>query len=255
MKRLFTTFTLFLLGMSTAFACRCKVDDAKLLYFLDAKYVFRADVEAASDCGENNKYEYELEVEEVYKGELEEEIKVYTDCITSCAFQLEVGKTYIFFTDLINNNIGFCEYRLTKADADYKNTKKFLKKIKNTRLDYLVINDKEGNKIGEIQIQDGKVNGLAKVYYPDGTLRKRGMYIKGVPSGGFEINEVRANSKERWTGDYENGQRVRMWIHITEQADSLAYEHVFYEDGEIVDRHLMDADSQIKRYSPKSKKD
>lgn len=251
MKRILTSLTLFLLAFSTAFACRCKMDDAKLAYFLDAKYVFRADVEAASDCGENNKYEYELEVEQVYKGELEEEIKVYTDCITSCAFQLEAGKTYIFFTDLINDNIGFCEYRLTKGDAEYKNTRKFLKKIKDTRLDYLSIQNKDGSKIGEIQIQDGKINGLAKVYNSDGSLCRRGMYIKGIPSGGFEINKIKNSSKERWTGDYKDGQRIGMWIHITEKDDTISYEHIFYEDGEIIDRHLMDAKSQIERYSPK----
>ncbi len=252
MKKAILTFSLLFIGITAAMACRCRMDDAKLLYFLDSKYVFKADVEAAADCGDNNKYEYELEVEDVYKGELEEEIKVYTDCITSCAFHLEVGKTYIFFTDLINNNIGFCEYKLKKGDDDYKTTKKFLAQIADTRLDYLTINDKDGNKMGEIQIQDGKLNGLAKVYYPDGTLRRRGMFIKGIPSGGFEFNEITANSKEHYTGDYENGQRVRMWIHISEKDGKTSYEHIFYEDGEIVERHLMDAESQIKRYSPKN---
>jgi len=253
MKRIFTTLTLLLVCLSAAYACRCKMDEAKLLYFLDSKYVFKADVEAASDCGDNNKYEYSLEVEDVYKGELEEEINVYTDCITSCSFQLEVGKTYIFFTDLINNNIGFCEYKLTKDDAEYKNTKKFLTKIADTRLDYLVINDKDGNKMGEIQIQDKKLNGVTKIYYPDGTLRQRGMFIKGIPSGGFEITEIKKDSKEHWTGDYENGQRVRMWIHITTAKDGkISYEHIFYEDGEVVERYLLDEESQIKRYSPKN---
>ncbi len=257
MKRTFTVLALFFMISAVSFACRCQMDEAKLFYFVEAKYVFRAEVKSASDCGDNNKYTYELDVEDVYKGDLEgDELTVYTDCITSCAFKLEEDKTYIFFTDLINNNIGFCEYKIEKKEAEYKSTQAFLNKIKNTRLDFLTIQDSKKNKLGELQIREGKLDGLVKIYYPNKTVRLRGMFIKGVPSGGFEITLLRRKKKDFWQGDYENGERVGMWIHITSNIDESGkkdYEHVFYEEGEIVERHLMDQESQIERYAPPKK--
>lgn len=261
MKKLFTVLGLptqylvslmFLMMSSNVWACRCSMDEASLIYFVEAKYVFRAGVASASDCGENNKYEYRLEIDDVYKGELASEITVYTDCITSCAFQLEAGKTYLFFTDLINNNIGFCEYKLTRNDKEYRNTRQYLDLIQKTKLDFLTIKDSEDRKMGELQIRDGKLDGVTKIYYPNGDIRMEGLFIKGVATGNFEITLQRSNYKDYWQGDYKEGMRIGMWRHITYQNDGKKlYEHVFYEDGEIVDRQLMDADSQIERYSPK----
>lgn len=253
MKSLITTIILLFSIIASSFACRCMIDNAKLTYFVTNKYVFRAEVETVSKC-QNNKYEYRIDIERVYKGDLEDvKINVYTDCITSCAFQLEEGKEYIFFTDLINNNIDFCEYRLSKEDAAYDYTKKYLEKIADTELDYLVIQDENDKKIGEMQIRDGHIDGLVKLYYPTGEVHMRGMFIKGVQNGGFEILRLRSEDQDFWQGDYENGQRVRMWIHIITKANGeKLYEHIFYEDGEEVERHKLDPESQIRQYSPKN---
>jgi len=253
MKQLITTFILLFSIIASSFACRCMLDEARLTYFVTNKYVFRAEVEKVTEC-QNNKYEYRIDVERVYKGDLEDEkINVYTDCITSCAFQLEEGKEYIFFTDLQNNNIDFCEYRVAKGDPDYDYTKKYLERVADTELDYLVIEDNKENKLGEMQIRDGNIDGLVKLFYPTGEVHMRGMFINGIQTGGFEILRLRGKNKDFWQGDYENGNRVRMWIHITTKANGeKLYEHVFYEDGEEVERHKLDPESQIKLYSPKN---
>ena len=250
MKKFITTFGLLLTITSLSWACRCMMDEAKLFYFVDSEYVFRAEVESVSDCGDNNKYEYRLEIEDAYKGDLEDEITVYSDCITSCAFQLEVGKTYIFFTDLINNNIGFCEYRVEKGSDDYKNAKAYLDKIADTKLDFLTIKDNKHNTMGTLQISNGKLDGLVKVFYPDGEMRMRGMFIKGIPSGGFEFTEMKGRLKETWKGDYKDGKRIGLWVRAIFASDEKKYEHIYYEDGEIVDRYMIDLDSQVERFAP-----
>lgn len=255
MKKIITTLALFLITLSTASACRCIMDDAKLFYFMDAKYVFRAEVETASDCGDNNKYEYTLEVEKIYKGELKDEITIYSDCITSCAFQLEAGKTYLFFTDLINDNLGFCEYRLSKGSPDFKATLNYLDLIKNTNLDFLKIKDGKNQPLGDIQVVDGHVDGVVKLYFPDGSIRLRGLYMKGVPHGNFEITEKMQTNTEKWAGDYKNGQRTGRWIRIFKKNETTLHEHIFYEDGEIVDRYVVNLKSQLERFTPEKKKE
>ena len=253
MRNLITTLAFLFLIISSSSACRCMLDDARLTYFVTSKYVFRAEVETVSEC-QDNKYEYRIDVERVYKGDLsDEKINVYTDCITSCAFQLEEGKEYIFFTDLQNNNIDFCEYRLAKGEPEYNYTKKYLEKVADTELDYLVIENENEKIIGEMQVRDGHIDGLVKLFYPTGEVHMRGMFIKGIQNGGFEILRLRKEYKDFWQGDYENGQRVRMWIHIiTKTNGDKLYEHIFYEDGEEVERHKLDQESQIKQYSPKN---
>ncbi len=253
MRKLVTTICFLFLIVSSSSACRCMLDDAKLTYFVTNKYVFRAEVEAVTEC-QDNKYEYRIDIERVYKGDLKDEkINVYTDCITSCAFQLEEGKEYIFFTDLLNNNIGFCEYRLGKDNSAYDYTKKYLEKVADTELDYLVIQNENNNKIGEMLIRDGHIDGLVKLFYPTGEVHMRGMFIKGVQNGGFEILRLQNGDRDFWQGDYEHGLRVRMWIHIiTKVNGDKLYEHVFYKDGEEVERHKLDQESQLKQYSPKN---
>jgi hypothetical protein len=253
MKKVITTLALSLVLIGTVSACRCVMDDAKLFYYIDAKYVFKAEVETASDCGDNNKYEYKLEVDKVYKGELEDEITIYSDCITSCSFQLEAGKTYLFFTDLINGNLGFCEYRLSKSSPDYKAAIKYLGLIERTNLDFLKIKDAKDQPLGDIQVVNGQVDGLVKLYFPDGSLRLRGLYIKGVPNGNFEMTEKMLRSTEKWAGDYKNGQRSGRWIRIFKDNKTSLHEHIFYEDGEIVDRYVVNLEAQLDRFAPKKK--
>ena len=153
----------------------------------------------------------------------------------------------------MNNNIDFCEYRLAKTDEEYEYTREYLEEIADTELDYMEIQDQNKKKIGELQIRDGNIDGLVKIFYPTGEVHMRGMFIKGIESGGFEITRLRNGEKDFWQGDYENGDRVRMWIHILTKANGeKIYEHVFYKDGEEIERHKLDAESQIRKYSPKN---
>ena len=44
-----------------------------------------------------------------------------------------------------------------------------------------------------------------------------------------------------------------MWIHIiTKTNGDKLYEHIYYKDGEEVERHKLDQESQNKQYSPKN---
>lgn len=252
MKHFFITIALVALSVANVGACRCIYDEAEFSYFINAKYVFRAEIKEVFDC-ENNKYKYRLDVEEVFKGKLKEKIEIYTDCITSCAFLLEKNKDYLFFTDLMNDNIDFCEYRLSSDEEDYKNTLSYLQKIAKTKLDFLEIKNKDKKKIGELQIQEGKIDGLVKVFYPTGEMRLRGMYIHGIKTGSFEITQLKGKDSYFWKGDYENDVRVRTWIHIIRKANgTVLYEHIFYEDGEEIERHKLDKESQILQYAPRN---
>ena len=78
-----------------------------------------------------------LYAESIYKGKLSNKLIVYTDCVTSCKFKLEEGKTYLFFTDLNNNNIGVCERRLVEDSEGYKHTYEYLNRIKTTNYNEL----------------------------------------------------------------------------------------------------------------------
>ena len=252
MKKIISTLILCSVILGTVSACRCVMDEAKLFYYIDSEYVFKAEVETVSDCGDNNKYEYLLGIDKVYKGELEDEITIYSDCITSCSFKLETGKTYIFFTDLINNNLGFCEYRLSKGSPNYKAVINYLDLIERTKLDFLRIKNAKGQPLGDLQVADGKLDGLVKLYFPDGSLRLRGVYIKGLADGNFEITEKMLSNVEKWSGDYKKGQRTGRWIRVFKRNKTALHEHIFYEDGEIVDRYVVDLESQVDRFMPKT---
>ena len=128
-----------------------------------------------------------------------------------------------------------------------------MEKVADTKLDYITVEDNNKKKVAELQIRNGHIDGLVKIFYPTGQIHMRGMFIKGVQNGGFEITRIFSDGKDFWQGDYENGNRVRMWLHITTKDNGeKLYEHVFYEGGEEIERHKLDKESQIKLYKPKN---
>lgn len=236
------------------YACNCSVQDESFLEYLEKKHVFMAYSTDSKDCNDNNKYEMTLNVIDNYKGKLPRTITAYTDCATSCSFKLDEGVVYLFFTNLVNNNIDFCELRIRATDDNFVRVKDYLDVIKATKLDYVEVKGVENQVIARAPVFNGKVNGLLQVYYPDGKLRIRGMFIKGQRNGNFEINEHTAEHHVQWKGDYKNGERHGKWIHkkvhkLTEKP--IAYILYEYEDGEIVDRKSLDKATQIELYTPK----
>ncbi|NJN77328.1 MAG: hypothetical protein HC803_02555 [Saprospiraceae bacterium] len=162
-------------------ACNCQDFDNSFIHLLESNHVFLATVMSSSECNENNKYEYELYVEANYKGTLPETKKVYTDCVTSCEFQLEKGSRVIFFTDLMNDNVNFCDLRIAFSDSSFIPIKKYLDKMRDTKLDYLELHegrDQTGFK-SKMMVQDGNVNGLVNIYDAKGNIAVKGLVKNG----------------------------------------------------------------------------
>jgi len=254
--RLLLILTLSTISISS-WACRCANTENIFFELLEAEYVFLATVTTVSDCKEDNRFEHELWIESVYKGELPEFSNVYTDCITSCAFNLKKGSRYIFFTDLVGNNIEFCELRIEGTDENFINTKRNLDKIKDAKLDYVKLYEHRDTTIGysaRLMAQSGRINGIVNIYNNKGNLVLKGLMKNGKMQGYFEITNFTKEFSEYWTGDYKNGERIGNWIYkkiSKSNTDNIEYILYMYEDGEIVKKLDLDTDAQLKLYEPK----
>jgi len=209
------------------------------------------------DCEEDNRFEHELWIESTYKGDLPEFKKVYTDCITSCAFNLKKGGRYIFFTDLIGNNIEFCELRIKGTNEKFINAKNNLDKIKDAKLDYVKLYENRDTTIGcsaKLMAQNGRINGIVNIYDINGSLILKGLMKNGKMEGYFEIANFTEEFSEHWTGDYKNGEKIGNWVYkkiIKRETESIKYILYVYEDGEVVKKFNLDTEAQLKLYEPK----
>jgi hypothetical protein len=240
----------------SSWACRCASTENIFIELLEAKYVFLATVNKVSDCQEDNRFEHELWIESVYKGKLPEFKNVYTDCITSCAFNLRKGSRYIFFTDLVGNNIEFCELRMQGTDDNFINAKKNLDKIKDAKLDYVKLYESRDTIAGysaQLMAQNGRINGIVNIFNNKGALVLKGLMKNGKMQGYFEIINFTEAFTEYWTGDYKNGERIGNWNYkkiFNESPQKVEYIQYIYEDGEIVKKIDLDAEAQLKLYEP-----
>lgn len=246
----------FILGIYvSSWGCRCLQEDAEFMHFINFKYVFLGYVCTVNDCGDNNKYEVKMYVESVYKGQLSNKLQVYTDCVTSCKFKLESGKTYLFYTNLNNNTIGFCERRLSEDDSDFKRTHDYLNKIKTTNYNSVDI-EHDSSKIAKLTVRSGALDGLVEVYYPDGKMRLKGVYVKGQAYGNFEITNHDKRFVQVWSGNYENDEREGKWVYKRmdkEDKKQMIYEIITYKQGEEIDRLEITENDQVKFYEGKIK--
>lgn len=254
--RFILIFTILIFTNFTSKACSCNNSENTFTHLLEANHVFLATVMSASDCGDNNKYEYELYVEVNYKGTLSESQKIYTDCVTSCGFQLEKGKRIIFFTDLENNTVNFCDKKIEFSDTAFIPVKKYLDKIKYTKLDYLELSEGT-NKTdfkAKLMVQDGKVNGVVNIYDRQGNITLKGLIQNGKMQGYFEIRTYTETFNEVWSGNYKNGERHGNWVYkSTSKTESRENKYILYiyNNGEITEVTDLDKAAQLEKYKPK----
>lgn len=238
-------------------ACNCQDFDNSFIHLLESNHVFLATVMSSSECNENNKYEYELYVEANYKGTLPETKKVYTDCVTSCEFQLEKGSRVIFFTDLMNDNVNFCDLRIAFSDSSFIPIKKYLDKMRDTKLDYLELHegrDQTGFK-SKMMVQDGNVNGLVNIYDAKGNIAVKGLVKNGKMEGYYEIRKFTKEGEAIWTGDYKNGERDGNWVYKYTAKDKKIKDKFIlyvYENGEIIKESDLGIDAQLEEFAPKN---
>ena len=260
MNRIILLFGILLFTNNISTACKCQDYGNSFLHLLESNHVFLATIMSVSDCGDNNKYEYELYIESNYKGTLPETKKVYTDCVTSCAFQLEKGSRVIFFTDLTNDNINFCDLQIAFSDANFILTKKYLDKIKYTKLDYLELYERKDGNIfrSKMMVQDGFVNGVVNIYDKDGNTAVKGLVKNGKMEGYYEIRNFSDNGEEVWTGDYKDGNRDGNWVYkYTSNIKNARNQFILYtyEKGEVIKRSDLAIEAQLEEYEPKKEEE
>lgn len=253
----FTLLLSVLLLMSfSSEACKCNNYDNSFIHLLESNHVFLATVMAVSECGDNNTYEHQLQVEANYKGILPQNKKVYSDCATSCAFRLKEGDRVIFFSDLNNDNIGFCDLQIFFTDSSFLAIKENLEIMKYTKLDYLEFYEnasKTGYK-AKLTVQDGTVNGVVKVFNEAGKEVVKGMVKNGKMEGYYEILLFKEDGIERWTGNYENGERSGDWIYKfipydeEKENEFILY---MYRNGEIIEETMLSIEAQLEKYELK----
>ncbi len=254
MYRFILVFSLFAFINPIAKACNCQAKDNSFIHLLESEYVFLATVMESFECGDNNTYEHELDIETIYKGTLPTTKKVYTDCITSCAFKLEKGSQIIFFTNLENNNIKFCELRIQFSDTSFFAIKKYLDKIKDVKLDYITLQETPSGKgfTAKMMAQDGKVNGVVNVYNEEGNTTIKGLVKNGKMEGYYEIKKFSDEVDEIWSGNYKNGEREGKWIYKyigkTESSDRSRFMLYVYEKGEIIQQTDLSKEAQLEKY-------
>lgn len=254
--RIILIFSVLIFTKFNSKACNCNSYENTFTQLLESKHVFLATVMSVSDCGDNNKYEYELYVEMNYKGTLSESPKVYTDCVTSCSFQIEKGKRFIFFTNLEDNVINFCDKRIEFSDTAFIPVKKYLDKIKYTKLDYLELSQGANNNDfkAKMMVQDGKVNGVVNIYDKAGNTTLKGLIQNDKMEGYFEIRTFSETIDEVWTGNYKTGERHGNWVYKstakTESGDNK-YILYLYDNGEIIEVTDLSQAAQLEKYEPK----
>jgi hypothetical protein len=256
MYRIILVLSVLLFANINVKACTCNSSENTFTHLLTSKHIFLATIITASECGANNKYEYELYIEVNYKGTLPETQKIYSDCVTSCGFQLEAGKRIIFFTDMERNTISFCDLRIEFSDTAFIPTKKYLDKIKYTKLDYLELSDRPNNDgyKAKMMVQDGKVKGIVNVYDKQGNTTLKGLIQDGKMEGYYEIRSFSDTGEESWTGNYKNGERIGSWIYKNspkDKAEKSKFILYIYENGEVVDKSDLDKAAQLEKYEPK----
>ncbi len=254
MKKHFFTGLFLSLSLYVA-ACSCSNYDNSFLYLVEAKHVFLATVMNVSTCGDLNKFEYNIWVETNYKGSLPAMHTIYTDCATSCTFQLEKGGRYLLFSDLVNNTIEFCELRIAASDTTFIPTKLYLDAVKYTRLDYITLHDRLDKKgfSAKMTVNSGVLDGIVNIYNPVGQLILKGMLIEGKQQGYFEIHQNSESYREVWMGNYQKGERKGNWIYkkiAKEKGKRNEYIIYVYENGEIVKELKMDTETQLQAYEP-----
>lgn len=239
-------------------ACKCSNYDNSFLYLLEANHVFLATVKSVAECGDENTYEHELYIETNYKGELPEITKVATDCVTSCAFNLKEGHRAIFFTNLNNNTISFCDLQIAFSDSSFVSIKEYLDLMKYTTLNYLEFYEKR-NKTGfkaKVTVQDGNVNGVVNIYNPNGKLVVKGLMKEGKMQGYYELLFFKPEGIERWTGNYKDGLRTGEWVYKFTPKDKNKKKTFIlysYQNGTIIKEANLSVEAQLEDNAPKKK--
>lgn len=258
-KVLFLLISVVTLNLS-AEACECQRHDNSFMYLLESKHVFLGTVSKVEECGDNNKFAHQVFIEKNYKGELNFKETLYTDCATSCAFHLEEGQRYLIFSDLNNDNVGFCDYLLPFSDSSFQMIKSYLDEIAYARLDYLELfetADKSGYK-AKLTILNGEVRGVVNLFDEAGNHILQGIVRDGQMQGYYEIRTFGTTENEIWTGNYKNGKRVGDWVYkATSKGDKKTHRYILYqyEAGEVVKTSDLSMEAQLEKYEPKKDND
>lgn len=238
-------------------ACNCLKHDNSFMYLLESKHVFLGTVMSTTECGDNNKFEYQFFIDDNYKGELNTKETLYSDCVTSCSFQLEKGQRYIIFSDLDNKTIGFCDYIVPFSDSAFVPVKTYLDKIAYARLDYLELfetNDESGYK-AKLTVLNGEIRGVVNLFDEAGHTILQGIMKNGQLQGYCEIRSFGATETEIWTGNYENGKRIGDWVYKATPKDDrkTANRYILYqyEAGEVANVADITVEAQLEEYEPK----
>ena len=192
-------------------------------------------------------------VEKNYKGKLDFRTTLYSDCITSCSFQLEKGERYLIFSDLNNGNIDFCDYIIPFSDSTFMLIKSYLDEIAYVRLDYLELfetADKSGYK-AKLTILNGEVNGVVNLFDEAGNTVLKGIVNNGQMQGYYEIRTFGTTEDEIWTGNYKNGKRTGDWVYkaIAKDGTQKVNRYILYqyEAGEVVKEADLSMEAQLKK--------
>lgn len=240
-------------------ACKCDRHDNSFMYLLESDYVFLGTVMSIDECGDNNKTGHEFWIEDGFKGNLPIRKTIFTDCITSCSFQLKEGERYLVFSDLLNDNINFCDFVVPFADSSFLLIKKYLDEITYERLNYLDLyetEDESGYK-ARVMVQNGQVRGVVNIFDEAGNIVLKGLMGNGQMQGYYEIKHFGITENEIWTGNYKNGKRIGDWIYKATVNDDAKTEKRFilykYEAGEIVKVSDLSMEAQLEEYEPEIK--
>lgn len=238
-------------------ACKCEKHDNTFMYLLESDYVFLATAMSVSECGDNNKYEHEFWIEDGFKGELPTRKTIFTDCITSCSFQLKEGERYLIFSDLLNDNINFCDFVVPFSDSSFLLIKKYLDQIAYERLNYLELyetDDKSGYK-AQLMIQDGEVRGVVNLFDEAGNIILKGLMGDGKMQGYYEIKHFGITEDKVWTGNYKDGKRTGDWVcKVIPKGDPKNEKRFIlyqYQAGEIIKISDLSMKAQLEEQEPK----
>ncbi|MFK7950003.1 MAG: hypothetical protein AB8G11_20605 [Saprospiraceae bacterium] len=255
-KILFVLISILTLN-TTVEACKCQKHDNSFMYLLESKHVFLGTVMSTKACGDNNKFEYQFFIDDSYKGELNVKETLYSDCVTSCSFQLEKGQRYLIFSDLNKKNIGFCDYIIPFSDTSFAVIKSYLDEIAYARLEYLELFetiDKSGYK-AKLTVLNGKIRGVVNLFDNEGNHILQGVMRDGKMQGYYEIRKFGEEQEEVWTGNYKNGKRVGDWVckAIPKGGSKKEDQYILYQykAGEIIKVSNLSVKAQLEEYEPK----
>lgn len=187
-------FILLIISLLTTISSKGQNSDARILYVIDSIPIIKEPEEGLNSLSND-----QIDHLTIYKGE---------KAIDSLGFKDLDGVIYIFTKEYIKRPDSIKRIPSTN-NMNRKNYEWYMKNSSNTYsgkfIDYYI----DGKKQGEGNFKNGKVDGVRKMYYPNGQISMERVYSSGLENG-LE-KEYYEDGTLKQKGDFLNGKENGVW--------------------------------------------